>query len=44
MLLDTLRASLLWKILTGKGILRACYKNEKGKGMIRVGYGNKMHF
>ena len=35
MLLCTLGASLLWDILTGKGINRA------REGVIRAGYGNK---
>ena len=44
MLLDTLGASLLGNMLTGKGIVRAGYGNEKGKGMLRAGYGNRMDF
>ena len=36
MLLGTLGASLLGNLLTGKGIHRA----EKGKGIVRAGYGN----
>ena len=43
-LLDTLGASLLGNMLTGKGIVRAGYGNEKGKGMLRAGYGNRMDF
>ena len=31
-------------MLTRKGIVRAGYRNKKGKGMLRVGYGNKMDF
>ena len=39
MLLGTLGASLLGNLLTGKGV------NKKGKGVMRVGYGNnKMDF
>ena len=44
MLLDTLGASLLGNMLTGKGIVRAGYGNEKGKGILRAGYGNRMDF
>ena len=42
MLLGTLGASLLGNLLTGKGVYRA----EKGKGIVRAGYGNnnKMDF
>ena len=36
MLLGTLGASLLGNLLTGRGIYRA----EKGKGVLRAGYGN----
>ena len=42
MLLVTLGASLLGKMLAGKGMLRAGYGH--GKGMLRAGYGNKMDF
>ena len=38
--LDTLGASLLGKMLTGKGILRTGY----GKRMFRADYGSKMDF
>ena len=38
MLLGTLSASLLWNLLTGRGINRA------EKGVLRTGYGNKMDF
>ena len=46
MLLDTLGASLLGNLLTGKGMYRA---RKKGKGMVKAGYGhpsqnNKMDF
>ena len=44
MLLDTLGASLLWNILTGKGILRAGYGNYEGKGILRASYGSKKVF
>ena len=36
MLLDTLGASLLANLLTGKGILRARSGNKKGKRIVRV--------
>ena len=39
MLLGTLGASLLGNMLTGKGILRAGYK--EGKKILRAGYGSK---
>ena len=41
MLLGTLGASLLGKMLTGKGNLRAAYRNKEGKGILRASYGNK---
>ena len=41
MLLGTLEASLLGKVLTGKGIVRAGSGNKKGKGAVRAGSGNK---
>ena len=40
MLLGTLGASLLGKLLTGKGIVRAGSGNKKGKGIARAGNGN----
>ena len=40
MLLGTLGASLLGNLLTGKGFLRAGSCNNKGKGVVRAGYGN----
>ena len=39
MLLGTLGASLLGNLLTGKGIVKAGSGNNKGKGVIRAGYG-----
>ena len=36
-LLGTLGASLLRNLLTGKGILRAGYGNNRGKGIVRAG-------
>ena len=44
MLLDTLGASLLGNMLTGKGIVRASYGKKKEKGIVRAVYGNKMDF
>ena len=41
MLLGTLGASLLGYLLTGKGILRACSGNKKGKGIVRAGTGKE---
>ena len=42
MLLGTLGASLLGNLLTGKGIVRAGYGNNKEKGIVRAGYGNQL--
>ena len=44
MLLGTLLgASLLGNLLTGKGIVKAGYRNKKmKKGILRTGYRNKM--
>ena len=42
MLLDTLRASLLGNMLTGKGKLRVGYGHKKGKGIVRAGYGSSI--
>ena len=39
MLLGTLGASLLGNLLTGKGIIRPCSGNKKGKGTLRAGTG-----
>ena len=47
MLLGTLGASLLGKLLTGKGIYRAGKgkgKKRAGDGIVRVGYRTKMDF
>ena len=44
MFLGNLGASLLGNMLTGKGIVRADYGNEKGKWMLRTCYGNKTDF
>ena len=37
LLLETLAASLLRVIFTGKGTVRACYGNKEGKGKVRAG-------
>ena len=42
MLLGTLGASLLGKLLTGKRIVRASSGNNKGKGVVRAGYGHQL--
>ena len=39
-LLGTLGARLLGDLLTGKGIERAGYGNNKRKGIVKAGYGN----
>ena len=44
MLLGNLGASLLWNLLTGKGILRAGSANKKGKGILRAGSGKEWDF
>ena len=41
MLLGTLGASFLENMLTGKGIVRAGYRNKEGKGIVGTGYGKK---
>ena len=40
MLLGVLGASLLGNLLTEKGFVRAGSGNNKGKGIVRAGYGN----
>ena len=42
MLPGTLGASLLGKLLIGKGFVRAGYGNNKGKGVVRAGYSNQL--
>ena len=37
-LLGTLGANLLGNMLTGKGMLRACYENKERKQLLRAGY------
>ena len=48
MLLDTLGASLLGNLLTGKGAFHAGKKGKgiqrAGEGIVRAGEGNKMYF
>ena len=46
MLLVTLGPSLLGNLLSGKGIVKTGHKNknEKGKRIVRAGYGNKINF
>ena len=44
MLLGTLGASLLGKLLAGKGIVRADSGNKKGKGIVRAGTGKQWDF
>ena len=44
MLLGTLGASLLEKMLTGKGIIRAAYGNKQRKAILRAAYGSKTDF
>ena len=48
MLLGSLGASLLGNLLSGKGIVKAGSGNNKGKRIVRAGYGeplqNKMNF
>ena len=43
-LLGTIGASLLGKMLTGKGIVRTGHGNKQGKEIERAGYGNKLFF
>ena len=42
MLLGTLSASLLGNLLTGKGFVTAGSGNNKGKRILRTGYGNQL--
>ena len=44
MLLGTLGASLLGNLLSGKGIVRAGSRNNKGKGIVRDGSGKQLDF
>ena len=44
MLLGTLGASLLWNLLTGKGIVSASSGNKKGKGTVSAGTGKQWDF
>ena len=42
MLLETLGASLIRNLLTGKGVVRAGSGNNKGKGIVRAGCGRPL--
>ena len=42
MLSGTLRASLLGNLLSGKGVVRAGYRNKQEKGIVRAGYGSSI--
>ena len=42
MLLGALGASLLGNLLTEKGIVKDGSGNNKGKGIVRAGYGNQL--
>ena len=42
--MGTLGASLLGKLLAGKGIVRADSGNKKGKGIVRAGTGKQWDF
>ena len=44
MLLSTLVTSLLWNILTGKGLWGASYGNKKQKRIVRAVFENKVDF
>ena len=44
MILGTLGAILLGNMLGGKGIVRACSGNKKGKGIVRTGYRKEWDF
>ena len=44
MSLGILGAILLGNLLSGKGIVRAGYRNKNGKGIVRANYGNEMDF
>ena len=44
MLLGTLGTSLLGNVLAGKVIVWAGSGNEKGKGIVRAGYGKEWDF
>ena len=44
MLLGTLGATLLGNLLSGKGIVRTGYGNNKGKGIVRAGSGKEWDF
>ena len=44
MLLETLGATLLGNLLSGKGIVRAGSGNNKGKSIVRAGSGKQLDF
>ena len=44
MLLGTLGATLLGNVLSGKGIVRAGFGNNKGKEIVRAGTGKERDF
>ena len=44
MLLGTVGATLLGNLLTGKGIVRAGSGNNKGKEIVRAGFGKQLDF
>ena len=44
MLLGTLEASPLVNVLSGKGIVKGASGNNKGKEIIRAGYGKEWDF
>ena len=44
MLLGSLGASLLGNLLSGKGIVRAGFTNNKRKGIVRAGSGKEWDF
>ena len=42
MVLGTLASTLLGNMLSGKGVLRAGYRNKQGEGVIRAGYNSSV--
>ena len=43
-LVGTLGSILLGNLLSGKGIVTARFGNQKGKGIVRAGYGKEWDF
>ena len=43
-MLGTLGASLLGKLISGKGVVRAGSGNKKRKGIVKAGYGKGWDF